>query len=390
MATIKQYTKKDGSKLWQFQTYLGINQATGKPVKTTRRGFNTKKEAQLELNRLLVEFETNGLEKEHNETFQEVYDLWFDNYRKTVKESTYLTTERHLKRHALPLLGKSKVAKIDVKTAQKAVNKWASDLATYRVILQYCSKIMDYAINLEIIASNPFTRIIRPNVNHDKNENKLKYYNANEVQKVMSFLENRAEDSLSSPLLKQYFAYYDLALYRLLAFSGIRGGEASALDWSDIDFTEKTISISKTLSEVKNGFKVSTPKTKSSNRTISLDDKTILTLKKWQLKQREFHFTNGINSNNMIFVNYNCDLMNRTDLYQRSRRLAEAVELPNIGTHGWRHSHASMLFEAGITMKEAQERLGHSSITQTMDTYTHLTEKTKKETVQKLVKFANF
>ncbi|OJG97674.1 integrase [Enterococcus termitis] len=49
-----------------------------------------------------------------------------------------------------------------------------------------------------------------------------------------------------------------------------------------------------------------------------------------------------------------------------------------------------MLLEAGVTMKEAQERLGHSSITQTMDTYTHLTEKTKKETVQKLVKFANF
>lgn len=390
MATIKQYTKKDGKKAWQFQTYLGINQATGKPIKTTRRGFSTKKEAQLELNRLLVEFEENGLAKEHNETFEEVFELWFDNYRKTVKESTYLTTERHLKRHALPLLGKYKIAKINVKVAQKAVNKWASDLSSYKIILQYCSKIMDYAISLEIIASNPFSRIIRPNKKQNKNEDKLKYYNINEVQKVMSFLEKRVEDSLSSPLLKQYFAHYDLALYRLLAFSGIRGGEASALNWSDIDFSKKTISISKTLSEVKDGFKVSTPKTKSSNRTISLDEKTVIILKKWQLKQREFHFTNGINSNSMIFVNYNCSLMNRTDLYQRSKRLAEAVGLPNIGTHGWRHSHASMLFEAGITMKEAQERLGHSSIAQTMDTYTHLTEKTKKETVQKLVKLANF
>lgn len=66
----------------------------------------------------------------------------------------------------------------------------------------------------------------------------------------------------------------------------------------------------------------------------------------------------------MIFVHYNCELMNRADLYQRFRRLAET----------------------GVTMKEAQERLGYSSITQTMDTYTHLTEKTKKETIQKTSK----
>lgn len=77
MATIKQYTKKDGSKLWMFQTYLGINQATGKEIRTTRRGFGTKKEAQLELNRLLVDFEKNGLEKNNNETFKEIFELWF-------------------------------------------------------------------------------------------------------------------------------------------------------------------------------------------------------------------------------------------------------------------------------------------------------------------------
>lgn len=82
--------------------------------------------------------------------------------------------------------------------------------------------------------------------------------------------------------------------------------------------------------------------------------------------------------------------MNRADLYQRSRRLAKAVGLHNIGTHGWRHSHASMLFEADVTMKEAQERLGHSSISQTMDTYTHLGQKAQERTVEKVAKFANF
>lgn len=82
--------------------------------------------------------------------------------------------------------------------------------------------------------------------------------------------------------------------------------------------------------------------------------------------------------------------MNRTDLYQRSKRLSEAVGLHVIGTHGWRHSHASMLFEADVTMKEAQERLGHSSISQTMDTYTHLGKKSQERTVSKIEKMANF
>ena len=63
MATFKKYNRKDGTEAWQFQAYLGVNSATGKPVKTTRRNFKTKKEAQLALSRLQVDFEQNGLDK---------------------------------------------------------------------------------------------------------------------------------------------------------------------------------------------------------------------------------------------------------------------------------------------------------------------------------------
>lgn len=64
--------------------------------------------------------------------------------------------------------------------------------------------------------------------------------------------------------------------------------------------------------------------------------------------------------------------------------------LPNIGNHGFRHTHATMLFEAGADAKEIQERLGHSSITITMDTYTHLTKNNKTSTVDKLISHLNF
>lgn len=390
MATIKQYAKKDGSKLWMFQTYLGINQATGKPVKTTRRGFNTKKEAQLELNRLLVDFEKNGLAQEHNETFKEVFELWFDNYSKTVKEATSIATERYIRIHVLPTLGSVRVSNITAKMAQKLVNELADKLQVYKVVLQYTSKIIDHAITLEIIDKNPFQRVIRPKVKLTRKEKEVKFYTSEQVQQILSHLDSKVKRVKDSNLLYKYFAEWDLTMYRTLAFTGIRGGEALALTWNDVDFTNRLLTINKTLSQTRKGYSVQPPKTKSSNRVISIDYKTCKQLQKWKLRQKELFLQNRIKNNNIVFSDYESNYSNRQSLYQRSTRLSKAVGLPNIGTHGWRHTHASMLYEAGIPMKEAQERLGHASLEMTNSIYTHLSDKQKNETAEKLARFANF
>lgn len=387
----KQYQKKNGSKAWMFNSlYLGMDE-NGKQVRVTRRGFPTLKAAKLEATKLQSRFDKGEFNKKAPEnTFQEIYELWYESYKATVKETTSITTERLMKKHALPVFGKLKINKIDVKLAQSEVNKLAKKMNSFKIILQYCSKVMEFAINLDLITNNPFKRVIRPSVKDKQKKEKLKFYSVEQIQLVMEFLEKRVDDVKNDTLLKKYFAEYDLALYRLLAFSGLRGGEASALTFSDIDFEAKTVTVNKTLSQVKNGYAVSSPKTKSSNRTISLDDKTIFILRKWHLRQKEMLFANRQPSSEYVFVNIDSKLMNRQDLYQRSRRLSEAVGLHNIGTHGWRHSHASMLFESDVSMKEAQERLGHSSITQTMDTYTHLGKKSQERVIDKVSTFANF
>lgn len=390
MATIKQYKKKDGSKLWMFQTYLGINQETGKPVKTTRRGFSTKKEAQLELNRLLVDFEKNGLAHEYNETFKEVFELWFDNYSKTVKEATSIATERYIRIHVLPTLGSVRVSNITAKMAQKLVNELADKLQVYKVVLQYTSKIIDHAITLEIIDKNPFQRVIRPKVKLTRKEKEVKFYTSEQVQQILSHLDSKVKRVKDSNLLYKYFAEWDLTMYRTLAFTGIRGGEALALTWNDVDFTNRLLTINKTLSQTRKGYSVQPPKTKSSNRVISIDYKTCKQLQKWKLRQKELFLQNRIKNNNIVFSDYESNYSNRQSLYQRSTRLSEAVGLPNIGTHGWRHTHASMLYEAGIPMKEAQERLGHASLEMTNSIYTHLSDKQKNEAAEKLARFANF
>lgn len=391
MATFKQYNKKDGTKAWLFKAYLGLDSATGKQITTTRRGFKTKKEASLELNRLKVEFKDNGLKKVAAvSTFKEVYELWFASYSETVKESTSIGTARYMENHVLPVFGAIKANKITLKMAQNAVNDWAKKLQVYKVVLQYVIKIMNYAIDLEQATNNPFTKVIRPKPKESENDDKLKFYTVEEIEMVMKVLEERVKNTKVTNRLYRYFAEFDLIFYRLLAFSGLRGGEALALTWKDIDFTSSTLTVNKTLSQTKDGFKVSSPKNKSSNRVISLDAKTIRLLKRWQLREKELLFSNRITHCEIVFPNLSGNYLNRQNIYMRSQRVAKFAGLPGIGTHGWRHSHASMLFEAGISMKEAQERLGHSSIEMTMNIYTHLSSKVKEETATKLAKFAAF
>lgn len=390
MAVFKEYKKKDGTKAWQFQAYLGIDEVTGKEVRTTRRGFSSKKEAQQTLNSLVVDFEKNGLQKVKITLFNEVYEMWFDSYKNTVKESTWIATERYFKLHILPVLGESRVDKIDMKACQKAVNKWAKDLIVFKTVTQYATKVMDYAINLELIAANPFAKVIRPVKTKECEEPKIKFYTLDELKTVFDYLDSKVMAIRNGYSIQKYYTEFDRMIFRLLSFSGLRVGEALCLTWSDIDLKANTLTVSKTLSKTKEGYKVSTPKTKSSNRVISLDDKTIGLLKRWQLRQKEVLFSYGVTKPKVVFTDINGDYMTRQDVYQRATRLASACGLHNIGTHGYRHTHASMLFESGVTMKEAQERLGHSSIEMTMDVYTHLTQKTKEKTAEKLAKYADF
>ncbi|MHC5215861.1 tyrosine-type recombinase/integrase [Enterococcus sp. LJL128] len=389
MASFEEYTKKNGEKLWRFHTYLGVDPSTGKQIRTTRGKFKRKKDAVLAEKRLQNEVIENGFSKPTATTFNEVYELWLVSYKSTVKEATSIATERYMQIHVLPIFKNQSIDKINLKQAQAAVNKWAEKLQVYNVVLQYVIQIMNYAINLELINSNPFEHVIRPAKKMKNKEKQLKTYDLEQLKILFRYLDKKVNSISDSSSSLKYFAEYDRILYRFLTYTGLRGGEASALMWNDINFTEKTVTINKTMSQTKTGFTVSSPKTKSSYRTISIDDKTLRMLKSWQLRQKEMLFANRINNNEIVFPTIDGQHNTRQGLYQRSSRIAKKAGLPNIGTHGFRHTHASLLFEAGASMKEAQERLGHSSISMTMDIYTHVTKKTRKETAEKLERFAN-
>lgn len=165
-----------------------------------------------------------------------------------------------------------------------------------------------------------------------------------------------------------------------MAFTGLRKSEVLALEWTDVDFKNQELKISKTLARGENGrVYVSTPKTYSSKRTIDLDNQTIHLLKIWKLKQ---------NNSNYIFTNpLNDSLYNPTSVRKWIDPIVKKTNLPKITPHGFRHTHVSLLIEADVSLKEIQERLEHKSIQITANIYTHITKNKRKNTADKLAAY---
>ena len=146
--------------------------------------------------------------------------------------------------------------------------------------------------------------------------------------------------------------------------TGLRIGEAQALLWEkDIDFTDKTLSVSKSM-YYKNAdeFYIKEPKTKAGNRVIALDDATIQYLLKWQEVQRN-------NAPSKYVLSYNGLPTNKSTARHILERHSKLAGVHRIKIHALRHSHASLLISLGENALIVRDRLGHEDIETTLGTY---------------------
>lgn len=377
---IKQYTKKDGKKYYMLQIFLGKDEVTGKKKYTTRRGFKTRKEAVLCEAKIKTEIATNGLLNTDVTTFKEIYELWYEGYQHTIKEST-LVVNSYVFKLLLKKLETMQLKKITLPYCQKIINDYSKEfsLSTLKKIKIYGGMILDYAVKMKIIYSNPMKDVLLPKKQVDINSNDADlYYTKDELNHFLKLVDSTNDIKLS-------------AMFRVLAYTGIRKGELQALEWSDIDFTNNTININKTLSiNSEHKITVQTPKSKSSIRKISIDEQTKLILKRWKAKQRELFFSVGTRvkkhqpcfteevTNSYLYLNFMNDKL---------RKICKKHNFKEIKIHGFRHTHCSLLFESGFTIQEVQDRLGHSDLKTTMSIYAHVTEKQRDKMADKFAKF---
>lgn len=375
---IKKYTKKDGSTAYMFKKYLGIDPITGKQRETTRRGFSTLKEAKLAYARLDIEVAENGLKKRSiNRTYREVFEDWFTLvYRTKVKESTFWNTKIIFDKHILPALGSYKIKAITVTDCQKQANTWCKEHPKrfYRYI-NYAGMVFKYAESIGEISFNPMAKIIKPTPAESLEDDDFETRNFYSRQELLELLKE----------LKNNYPIKRFVFFSLLAYTGIRKGEALALTWKDINFKHHTLTITKTMAIGKNGaILIQKPKTKSSIRTISLDADTVYLLKEWRITQmkriEELELVYNVEQlifskdEDNSFMNPKTPQIWLDTIYRKNKALRQ------ITPHGFRHTHASLLFEAGASMKQVQARLGHSNIKTTMNVYTHVTKEGREET----------
>lgn len=376
---IKQY-EKNGKKYYMIQVYLGKDEITGKIRKTTRRGFKTKKEAELAEARLKTDVADNGLMNNEITTFKEIYELWYEGYQYTIKEST-LAINQSVFRLLLDKLGNIQIKKLTLTYCQKVINEYSHtySLSTLKKIKIYGTKILDYAIKMKVVRDNAMADVQLPKKKDDYNsDDKDLYYSKDELITFLDYVKQ--EDNIKF-----------MAMFRLLAFTGMRKGELQALEWSDVDFNNNTISITKTLATtIDYKITVQTPKSKKSIRKISIDEQTKLILQKWKIKQKELLFKvgNRVKSKQPLFT----DEITNTYLYlnftnDKLHKICKKHKFKKIKIHGFRHTHCSLLFESGFTIQEVQDRLGHSDLKTTMAIYAHVTDKQRDNMADKFQKF---
>lgn len=377
---IKKYTTKNGETRYLFQTYLGIDPLTGKERRTTRRGFKTMKEAKQAERNLLLNVEENGLPSNQSDglqdpTFEELASLWLENYKTTVKPSTFENVRSKVEKMTEEHFKEMKLKKITVAYCQKVVIKLSESYVLYNHYLSVINRIFKYAILMDILNSNPFDKVIKP-----KSRQTQRKGNFLTKEELKEFLKLAQTATLS----------YFFPLVHLMAYTGLRQGEALALKWSDIDFENKKITVNKTAVWIKGKQTLQTPKTKNSKRVISIDPNTLLILKSWKKDQIKIYFKNGKHfegDENFIFTNQRSDWVQIHNFIPYFKHFITGHDLKPITPHGLRHTHASLLFSAGVEPKNISDRLGHSTVQITLDLYTHITEEQRTDTVDKLLEY---
>ncbi|MFL8712083.1 tyrosine-type recombinase/integrase [Clostridioides sp. GD02377] len=368
------------SNKWYYYFDLGI--VDGKRKKVERVGGNTKKEAEKALREALNEYENSGIVfEESNISLSDYLDFWYKEYvllncKYNTQESYRINIEKHIK----PKLGVYKVKALTPAILQSFINKKYKENYSQNT-LQVLKNILHRSLKSAVypykhIRENPMQYVSIPKTKTKTESNKVKTITLDEFNQILNIFP---QDSFQRVVLLIGF------------YTGMRRGEIIALTWDDIDLDNKTITVKHTLIKKKNGiFELSQPKTESSCRTIFTGDTLIRLLKehklhqkKMKLKYGEFYF-----DSNWVCTKENGQQVNTHTLDTIVKQIRKALN-NDFHFHCLRHTHATLLLENGANIKDIQNRLGHSQLSTTMDTYSHVTEKMKNETVDIFERITN-
>jgi integrase len=365
-----QITKRNNN-TWLVRIFLG------RDAKNKRKYFNktihgTKKDAQKYLTAKLREKDLGVFVEPASMPLNEFLDKWLDEIAVLkLREQTLIGYKWLLNRYIRPKLGSKRLSDIQSYEVQKIYNdmkKAKYSPKTIRHAHNFLSSAMKQAVKWKMLMQNPCELCELPR----KVKTEMKYFSPTEAK---CFLETAREN--------KHFALFQLALQ-----TGARPGEYLGLQWKDIDFEQKVLSIKRTVIEVKGGgFRFDEPKTAGSRRSIPISQGLIDMIKRHRRKQLEAKMKLGSEYQNyeLVFASEIGTPLQKKNIRDRHfKQLLKKANLPDIRLYDLRHTMATLLLCEGVNPKIVSERLGHASIVLTLDTYSHVLPTMQEDATDKL------
>jgi len=374
----------------------------------------TDKQNQKALEKFAFEFEEKVKSGKYLDgekiTFKDFVDIWFDDYGNTHLEQASIQLYKHLlDKHIIPEIGHLKISKILPAHLNKLYNTLNTERKdgkpggyapkTIKHVHNTISGIYTSAVKWNIVADNPCDRVEPPRMAPTRD--KLKYFTLEQTELFLSLLDkeyittckahDRVDDTGKSYHVADYSETRNIPLqfrffYQMALFCGLRRGELVALEWSDLDFTDNSVSITKSTACVGGKPVTKTTKTNSSIRKISVPASVMALAKKYKKEQMQYRLAIGSQweEENHIFIQWNGKQMHPDTPYKTFKKIIkrynatvknEAEKLPDIPLHGLRHTSATLLISQNVDVKTVSNRLGHAQTSTTMDIYSHALQK---------------
>ncbi|WP_394186853.1 tyrosine-type recombinase/integrase [Metabacillus halosaccharovorans] len=344
-----------------------------KKIKTNNQaGFATKEEATSVARKIEAEVENGTYLKETNTTFEAFAQEWIKIYAQNAKISSVRARSKEMK-HFISVWGPYQLKKISKQIYQKRIVELSEKYSrNYVSGIHACGRmIFNHAVELGLIKINPTENIQLPKhqIKVEEIESQGEEIKFLEKEELARFLRTSDSDGLEM----------DSLIFTTLAYTGLRIGELLALKWTDFDEEKGSLRVTKTLYNPSNNiqnYELLPPKTSGSIRTIRIDEKLVKMLKRHEIKQKEIKLQKGILyvDKQFIFARNDGHPQLRKVVETRLKRLLKKTGIDkNITPHSFRHTHTSLLIEAGVGVKEIQQRLGHTDINTTMNIYAHMT-----------------
>lgn len=367
MASIHSY-EKQGKEHYYVMYDIYVN---GKRKQKKKKGFKKKKEAK--------EFKSK-VENEINEgtyidpakiPFSELAEKWFNKKKIGLSKQTIKNYRINLDKYVLPFFGDAAISKIttedidnfigDMLTRKTKKGKIGYAPETIDKAFDVISGCFNYAIDHELIKKNPCEKATLPKMK--KGETSV-------------WTDDEAKTFLNSIKDNRLYCLFYIALH-----TGMRQGELLGLRWKDIDFKHKRLSIKQVMSHDAKEMYLGA-KTEAGNRSIDLGDKALEILKEHRTKQEEEKekYADIYKDQDLVFCTLYGTPMNPSNIRNRIMNpVIEEIGITKIRFHDLRHTCATILLLNGAPVKAVSERLGHSNIKVTLQTYAHVLPSTSQQ-----------